>query len=190
MKNKKNLFICIITIILVIALFGCFYFFNSNETYEEILPEEEISDEQYRKTMVTLYYQNKDTKKLMPEIRLIDVKYLINEPYVTLINLLMEEPKNENLQSVIPRDTKINKIELKADILVIDFSKEFIENHIGGIEEEKNTIYSIVNTLSELTEVNGVKILIDNEENKAFKDNNINFNEAFFKIENDKIINN
>ena len=190
MKNKKFLIISVMTITFVVGLFGCFYFFNSDKTYEEILPEEEISDEQYRKTMVTLYYQNKDSKELMPEIRLIDVKQLINEPYLTLINLLMEEPKNENLQSVIPKDTKINKIELKSDILVIDFSKEFIENHIGGIEEEKSTIYSIVNTVSELTEVNGVKILIDNEENKAFKDNNINFNEAFFKIENEKIINN
>lgn len=190
MKNKKNLIISVITIILIIGLFACFHFLNNDKIYEEILPEEEISEEQYRKTMVTLYYQNKDTKELMPEVRLIDVKLLINEPYITLINLLMEKPKNENLESVIPIDTKINKIELKSDILFIDFSKEFIDNHIGGIDEEKNTIYSIVNTLSELTEVNGVKILIDNEENKSFKDNNINFNEAFFKIENEKNSNN
>lgn len=190
MKNKKNLIISVITIISIIGLFACFHFLNNDKIYEEILPEEEISEEQYRKTMVTLYYQNKDTKELMPEVRLIDVKLLINEPYITLINLLMEKPKNENLESVIPIDTKINKIELKSDILFIDFSKEFIDNHIGGIDEEKNTIYSIVNTLSELTEVNGVKILIDNEENKSFKDNNINFNEAFFKIENEKNSNN
>lgn len=190
MKNKKNLIISVITIILIIGLFAYFHFLNNDKIYEEILPEEEISEEQYRKTMVTLYYQNKDTKELMPEVRLIDVKLLINEPYITLINLLMEKPKNENLESVIPIDTKINKIELKSDILFIDFSKEFIDNHIGGIDEEKNTIYSIVNTLSELTEVNGVKILIDNEENKSFKDNNINFNEAFFKIENEKNSNN
>ena len=64
----------------------------------------------------------------------------------------------------------------------IDFSKEFIENHPGGMEEEKNTVYSIVNTVTELTEVNGVKILIDNEENKAFSDNSINFNEVFLRI--------
>ena len=99
----------------------------------EILPEEEISDEQYRKTLVTLYYKNKNTNELMPELRLIDMKLLINEPYVTLINLLMENPKNENLQTLIPSNTKINKVELKSDILIIDFSKEFIENHIDGI---------------------------------------------------------
>ena len=59
----------------------------------------------------------------------------------------------------------------------------FIEKHINGEKEETVTIYSIVNTLTELTEVNGVKILIDGEEDKAFKDNKIKFTEAFVKID-------
>lgn len=183
MKKKYLLiFICSIIFITIICIY---YFINkNNKGISEILPEQEISDEQYRKTMVTLYYQNKETKSLMPEIRLIDVKSLINEPYSTLVNLLMEEPKNKNLQSVIPQGTKVNKVELKSDILYLDLSKEFIENHSGGTDEEKNTIYSIVNTLTELTEVNGIKILIDNEENKSFLDKNINFNEAFLRIKN------
>ena len=184
MKNKKILIILLLLLIFFVGCFIYFTFFNNPQEIQEILPEEEISDEQYRKTMVTLYYKNKSTGELMPEIRLIDVKLLIKEPYITLVNLLMEEPRNENLQSVLPQDTKINKIELKSDILYIDFSKEFIENHPGGLEEEKNTIYSLVNTLTELTEVNGIKILIDNEENKSFNDNNINFEEIFLKTSN------
>ena len=119
----------------------------------------------------------------MPEPRLIDVKLLIDKPYETLINLLIEGPKNPSLNSVIPNDTKLNKVELKNDILYVDFSKEFIENHEGGLEKEKNIIYSIVNTLTELTEVNGVKILIDNEENKCFKDEQIKFNETFIRLD-------
>ena len=183
MKNKKNIIIASVIIMLCIGMFVYFYFNNNIQNVVEILPEEEISDQQYRKTMISLYYKNKNTQKLMPEVQLIDVKLLINEPYITLLNLLMEQPKNENLQCVIPEGTSVNKVELKSDILWVDFSKEFIENHPGGIEEEKNTIYSIVNTLTELTEVNGVKILINNEENKAFKDNNMTFNEVFLKID-------
>lgn len=183
MKSKKNIIIAIIFMILCIGVFTYFCLHNKTQDVIEILPEEEISDEQYRKTMVSLYYKNKNTQNLMPEVQLIDVKLLINEPYVTLLNLLMKQPKNENLQCVIPEGTTINKVELKSDILWIDLSKEFIENHPGGIEEEKNTIYSIVNTLTGLTEVNGIKILIDNEENKAFKDNNMNFNDIFLKID-------
>ena len=87
------------------------------------------------------------------------------------------------MESAIPNETKVNKAELKNDIVYLDLSKEFIEKHINGEKEETVTIYSIVNTLTELTEVNGVKILIDGEEDKAFKDNKIKFTEAFVKID-------
>ena len=42
-------------------------------------------------------------------------------------------------------------------------------------------IYSIVNTLCELTEVNKIKILIDGEENKEFKDGKVKFDLLFTK---------
>ena len=182
MKNKKRVIIIVIILcVLILGLVCIFSIRGKKEEIIEILPQEEISDEQLRKTMVSLYYENKETKKLMPEARLVDVKLLINEPYKMLLELLMEEPKNTSLKTVIPDNVTINKIELNSDVLCIDFSREFIENHQGGLENEKNTIYSIVNTLTELTEVNGLKIMIDNEENKAFKDEQIKFNKVFTK---------
>lgn len=182
MKNKKRVIIIVIILcVLILGLVCIFSIRGKKEEIIEILPQEEISDEQLRKTMVSLYYENKETKKLMPEARLVDVKLLINEPYKMLLELLMEEPKNTSLKTVIPDNVTINKIELNSDVLCIDFSREFIENHQGGLENEKNTIYSIVNTLTELTEVNGIKIMIDNEENKAFKDEQIKFNKVFTK---------
>lgn len=184
MKNKRILII-VIGLILIVGVCCYFYFTSDKNEIIEILPEEEISDEQFRKTMVTLFYKNKENNEIIPEIRLIDVKSLMKDPYGTLINLLIEQPKNSNLESVIPKDTILKNVELKSDILYINFSKEFIENHPGGEEAEKNTINSIVNTLTELTEVNGIKILIDNEENKSFNDNLINFSNIFFRQEND-----
>lgn len=180
--------ITIISIILIISMVvGIFFFINQKwkkNNLDEIMPQEEISEEQLRNTMVSLYYVNKNNEELMPEIRLIDVKDLIEEPYKKIIDLLIEEPKNSNLKSAIPEGTKINKIEIRADIIYIDFSKEFIENHNGGLVEEKNTIYSLVNSLTEFTEINGIKILIENEENKEFKDGIIKFNETFTKLNN------
>lgn len=184
MKNKKTMIIIIIILCgLLLGLVSIFFVKDKKEEITEILPEEEISDEQLRQTMVSLYYANKETKKLMPEARLVDVKLLINEPYELLINLLMEEPKNSSLRTVIPNNVTVNKVELNSDVLYIDFSKEFIENHEGGLENEKNTIYSIVNTLTELTEINGIKILIDNKEDMSFKDEQIKFDKVFTKEE-------
>ena len=97
--------------------------------------------------------------------------------------LEMSNYKTDKLEKLIPDGTVINKIELKKDILYIDFSKEFIEKHQGGEEMESNTIYSIVNTMTQLTEVNGIKILIDGKENEAFKDGKIKFDNIFVKLD-------
>ena len=183
--NKKIILLIIIALILIGLGVWYFFFYNLGEqtSVNEIIPEEEISEEQMRQTIVSLYFYNESTQSLVPEGRLIDVKELVEEPYKKLMELLIEGPQNSSLTKTIPDGTKINKIELKGDILYIDLSKEFIENHSGGETKESSTIYSIVNTMTNLTEVNSVKLLIDGEENKTFKDNLIKFDDPFVVIE-------
>ena len=185
---KKKIIISIIILIILIGI-GVWYFFimDNEEQINEIIPEEEISEEQMRQTIVSLYFYNTDTKSLVPEGRLIDVKDLVEEPYKKLMELLIEGPQNTGLTKTIPDGTKINKIELKGDILYIDLSSEFIDNHSGGEEQESATIYSIVNTMTNLTEVNSVKILINGEENKAFKDNKMKFDDPFVVVKSDDL---
>ena len=185
-KMNKKIFLTIV-VILILGIIGVgIYLFlqNTSENNEtEIQPQEEITEEQMRQTIVTLYYLNKETKELMPEGRMVDAKTLLTDPYTTLLELLMEAPKNEKLQSVIPEGTRILKTELKGDMVYVDLSKEFIDNHTGGLEAETTTIYSIVNTLTELNEVNSVKILINGKENQSFKDEKVSFKDAFVRIE-------
>lgn len=183
--NKKV--IIIISIILILTGVGVWYFFfynNQGQTeVNEIIPEEEISEEQMRQTIVSLYFYNETTQNLSSEGRLIDVKELVQDPYRKLMEHLIEGPQNSGLSKTIPDGTRINRIEVKGDILYLDLSKEFIDNHVGGAEMENATIYSIVNTMTNLTEINGVKILIEGEENKAFKDNLIKFDDPFVPIQ-------
>ena len=176
--NKKTL---IIIIILIIAIAITVFLLWKNKKIESnvIQPQEETTDEQMRTALVTLYYINKETNELTPEGRMIDVKNLLTDPYETLVNLLTEEPKNEKLQSAISNGTKVLWAELKGDVVYLDLSSEFIENHEGGEKAEQATIKAIVNTLTELNEVNGVKILINGQENKEFKDEKVNFKDAF-----------
>ena len=180
---KKIIILIIIVIICIVV--GVILFLNnkSKEEIQEYQPQEEISEEQERQTMVSLYFVNKTTKTLEPEARLIDVKELINNPYTTLINLLIEGPKNENHEKTIPDGTTLLNSSLEGDVLKLDFSQEFINNHVGSMEEEKTTINSIVNTLTELTEVNSIKILINGEENKSFIDAEIDFTQNFTRNE-------
>ena len=175
--NRKTLII-IIVLVMAIAITGILLWSNRSKNTEEnvIQPQEEITDEQMRTALVTLYYMNKETKELTPEGKMIDVKKLLTDPYETLINLLIEQPKNEKLQSAIPNGTKVLGAELKGDVVYLDLSNEFIENNSV---EEKTIINAIVNTLTELNEVNGVKILINGQENKEFKGGKVNFKDTF-----------
>lgn len=186
--NRKK--IIIILLILGIIAIGGYLIFNkiqNNKTENKIeikdyTPQEEISEEELRKTIISLYFNNKETNTLMPEARLIDVKILAKNPYEEIVNLLIKGPKSEKLEKVIPEGTILNEAKIIGNVVYLDFSKEFIENHPGGTDGESKTIYSIVNTLLELNEVNSVRILIDGKENQCFKDGAINFNNNFVKI--------
>ncbi len=170
MKNKKiAIFFLAILIILLIGGYLTIQYVRHKEeetAVEEYTPQEEITEEQVRQTIVSLYFPSKETGELNPEARLIDIKDIINNPYEKLVNLLIEGPKNEKNKKIIPENTKLNKTYLEGDCVVLDFNSDILNNK----EEKSNIINGIVNTLTELTEVNKVKILIDGKENNEFND--------------------
>lgn len=179
--NKK--IIIIFTILLIIILVGGYFiiqYFNNKENKETIVeeytPQEEITEEQNRQTIVSLYFLDKASKELSPEARLVDIKEIINDPYDKLVNMLIEGPKNEKYKKLIPDNTKLNKTYMENDCVVLDFSKEFLNYSKEDDKAKENVINSIVNTLTELTEVNSVKILIDGEENAEFNEQYIRKN--------------
>ena len=188
MKNKKIIMYAGIVLIVLILL-GVGYFIinkirNNNKIKimeNEYTPQEEITEEQLRQTLVTLYFLNPENYALAPEARQIDAKELINNPYEYLINLLIEGPKNEKLLKLIPENTKLNSAIVKENILYIDFSEEFIKEQNLGKEQEELILKSIVNTVTELTEINKVKILIEGNEERGFPDDEVNFNKIFIR---------
>jgi spore germination protein GerM len=188
MKNKKLLFYIVIAILLLLILLALIFFLkptnsneNSNNELIEYTPQQEFSDDEIRKTIISLYFKNIETNTLIAEAKCIDVKELYKEPYSYLINMLIAGPENEKLESAIPEGTKVNSCTLNGNTLYVDLSKEFIDNAPSGIDEESMVIYSIVNTLTELNEVSSVKFLINGEENKSFKDGKISFKDVFVK---------
>lgn len=178
----KKIVLIIIAIALVAAVIIYFAKTKGKEsTYEEYEPEEEISEEQERQTMISLYFINKTSREVEPEARLIDVKELISDPYTVIVNMLIDGPRSENHEKAIPEGTMLIGANMEADTLKLNFSSEFIDNHKGGKEEEEKTIESIVNTVTELTEVNSVRILINGEENQQFKDGEVSFSQNFIR---------
>lgn len=174
MKSKKIglIFFVILVIILIGGYFGIQYVKNKEEEIpmEEYVPQEEIGEEQVRQTIVSLYFPNQENEELNPEARLIDIKEIINNTAERLVELLIEGPKNDKNKKIIPDGTKINKCYSEGDCVILDFSSEFLNYRKENEQEKTNLIHSIVNTLTELTEVNRVKILIDGNENLEFNE--------------------
>ena len=137
---------------------------------DEYTPQEEISEEQLRQTIVSLYFPSKETKELIPEARLVDIKEIINDPYDKLVVLLIEGPKSEKEESVIPKETKLLKSYMEDDCVTLDFSQEFLNYDKTNEKTKENMVNSIVNTLTQLTEVNKVKILIEGNQNNEFNE--------------------
>ena len=189
---KKKVFIIIwikflIILLVGVAIIGGLLAFFSNNVEEivtnvpEYIPEAEITDEELRKTIVTLYFLDSETNKLSSEARLIDSKELLRDTYKVLLKMLIEGPKDNNLESLIPENTEIIDTKLKGDCLVINFSKEFLEIDKTDSVKVSNLIYSIVNTLTELKEITKVKFLIDGEESDVFSDIGIDLKVEFIR---------
>jgi germination protein M len=109
---------------------------------------------------VRVYFADDLGMGLLPEIRYLYVDSQ-DELYTAIINELIKGPYTLNL--TIPPGTKLLNCNLQGDILVVNFSKELQINHWGGSAGEILTVYSIVNSLTELPEVKAVQILIEGE---------------------------
>lgn len=186
MKNKK-IIMYVGIIIIVLILLGIGYLIINNiknknkDIISEYTPQEEITEAQLRQTVITLYFLDSNNYELAPEARQIDAKELIDNPYAVLINLLIEGPKNEKLLKLIPENTILNNVKIENDILYIDFSEEFIKEQNLGREQEELILKSIVNTVTELTEINKVSFLINGEEAKGFPDGEVMFDKVFVR---------
>lgn len=173
MKGDKLIivFLCLAIIIAMAGYYGINYLKGKqvSSRVEEYTPQEEITDEQMRKTMVNLYFYNNETGELETEARLIDAVDLIENPYLKLVQLLIDGPKSEKLKSLMPEDAKVIKTEFDSGCVTVDMSIEFM-NYIEDKDLKNKMIYCIVNTLTELTEVESVKFLVNGQENEAFNE--------------------
>ena len=176
MKIKVILYV-FLAIIIIVAAYLLIKGFTKKEENQitEYIPQEEISEVQERQTLVTLYFQNKENKNIMPEARMIDVKELLINPYKTLVNLLLEGPKNDKLQKLIPEGTALIDANIEGNTAILNFSKEFVQGVKLGKEQEEKIINSIVNTLTELSEIDDVKIKIEGKDGECFEDKEVDF---------------
>lgn len=135
------------------------------------------------KMPITLYFANEEGTKLKSEKRYVpmsELKKPTNELASLIIKELINGPaKGSGLKATIPAETKLrSNVKVGGGVATVDFSKEFKEKHPGGKNAELLTIYSIVNSLTELKDISEVKFKIDGKTTKEFK-GDFKFDNAF-----------
>ncbi len=105
---------------------------------------------------------------LMPEVRKVPGIASAATPEERASKVVAELLKGPAGGSVlcptIPRGTRLRSIRMAGGVAYIDFSRELATSHWGGSRAEELTVYSIVNTLAEVAEVERVQILIEGAE--------------------------
>lgn len=118
---------------------------------------------------INVYFPRLPDMKFVGEKLELDRDLPNEEKVRRVIKKLSDGPKNENLISVMPYNTVLNRVRVINNIAYIDFSREFIENHPGGSVGEYNTLYSIVNSLTEIDEIKAVDFSVQGEKLETYK---------------------
>lgn len=116
---------------------------------------------------LTLYFSNKDGDKLVKEIQ--NVHYSSN---ISMEKLVVEQliagPRIEEGYQTISQNTKLLSISQKDGVCYVDFNEGFLES-VEGVTEEV-TIYSIVNSLSEIPNNNKIQISVNGDTDISIND--------------------
>jgi len=117
--------------------------------------------EEPKMRMVNIYFADENAEYLLAERK--EVFDSSNLAENTLEELL-KGPAEEGHIKTIPEGTEIKRISTGGDTIVLNFSREFVDNHPGGSAFELMTVYSIVNTVTEVSGVRKVKFLVEGQE--------------------------
>lgn len=110
--------------------------------------------------LVTLFFADKNALGLISEERLV---YVNDIPAVSIAEEIFKGTNDpENKVNVIPENTVLIGCSQSEDILNINVSREFISSENGS---DTLSIYSLVNALTELDDINYVRISVNDDTN-------------------------
>ena len=119
----------------------------------------------FEKATLLLYFSDESGTKLVAETR--DVFYDLNTSKERLIvDELIKGPFTTSLKATIPSDTKVISVTMNEGICYVNFDEGFL-NSLSDVLDSI-TIYSIVDSLSEMPNVSRVQILVNGKSDKNY----------------------
>jgi germination protein M len=177
-KRRNVIFELLLLIVLIIfsyLMFNKFIIIPLKEKYKEKpvvikeVPYEEEKEEEVQPAPgemieVNLYFSDSQAMYLVSEKRKIPPTTSLAKQVVVE---LIKGPASSDLYSTIPEDTRVNEVYIADDIVYVDLSEDIFKNHPGGSSGELMTVYSIVDSLTEISPIKGVQILVEGNERNS-----------------------
>lgn len=154
MRHKTLLGLALlVTLLVMLTLSGC------QQAVETTQPVNQPTTK-----TVTLYFSDDQAMYLVDETREITIKpstQMAASEAGEIIKELIAGPKKPGLIATIPKETKLLGVEVAEGLATVDFSEELQSKHPGGSSGELMTLYSLVNSLTEVPEIKQVQIQIN-----------------------------
>lgn len=115
---------------------------------------------------LTLYFADKDGTELEKQKRVIHYSSNISLEKL-VIEQLIEGPKNSKLEATLPSTTKLINISVMDGICYLNLDSTF-KNNLNNELKEDVILYSIVNSLTSLPNVDKVQISVNGENSGTF----------------------
>ena len=116
---------------------------------------------------IVLYFPDEKAVNLVAQSR--KVPLIDNSIEKTIIHELIKGPEGKGSVTTIPAETKVISVETKDGMCFVNLSSDFVNKHVDGSSAESFTIYSIVNSLTELDNVSSVQFLIEGQKMDTLK---------------------
>ena len=98
-----------------------------------------------------------------------------------IINELIKGTENTELTAPLSKDTVLLSVETSDSKCFVNFKANFLDKNSGSAEQEKMTVFSIVDSLTELDTIDRVQFLMDGKKVDMF--GNVNIGSMFGRDE-------
>ncbi len=118
---------------------------------------------------VLLYFTDPGGSFLRPERHTIPGCETDQECVSALLTALIRGPQEGDI-AVLPEQTRVLGVTIADDLVTLDFSRQLVDLHPGGVQAELLTVYSLVNSIIEnFPYLHRVQILIEGQRRETLK---------------------
>ena len=121
----------------------------------------------FEKTELILYFANEEGDKLVEEKRAV-MRNTNTSLEKLIVEQLIEGPQQPGCYPTLPEDVKLLNVTVNEAVCSINLDSGFLNNTLEVLDYIP--IYSIVNSLSELSTVSHVQIRINGSQDAVFRD--------------------